>query len=94
LRVDPRFVFIPNQRMTAKPNAPPWLYADNLLILVCFLDPGQRSFAAFAKRCSLLAGPLEQERMSDHGRKQTKPAVFRVIAPLLRCNFAQAPKHA
>jgi hypothetical protein len=65
--------------------------ADNVLFLVRFLDPGQRSFAAFAKRGSLLAGPLAQETMSEQIRKQTKPA-GRAGEIVLRCNFARGPK--
>jgi hypothetical protein len=65
MRVDPALSFIPIRRDRVQPNAPPWLLADNLLILVCFLDPGQRSYAAFAKRDSLLAGPLNQKTMSE-----------------------------
>jgi hypothetical protein len=65
MRVDPALSFIPIRRDRVQPNAPSWLLADNLLILVCFLDPGQRSYAAFAKRGSLLAGPLNQKTMSE-----------------------------
>jgi hypothetical protein len=65
---------LPNRR-AVKPDAPPWLYADNLLILVCFLDPGQRSHAAFAKRDSLLAGSLAKRLcQTNHEDKQNRQA--------------------
>jgi hypothetical protein len=76
------------------PDAPPRILADNVLFLVRFLDPGQRSFAAFAKRDSLLAGPLELETMPGRRRKQTKPTLFHANEIVLRCNFAQASKRA
>jgi hypothetical protein len=59
-----------------EPHAPPWLLADNVLILVLFpLDPGRRSGAAFTKRCSLLAGPLANRLcQGDCENKQNRRA--------------------
>jgi hypothetical protein len=71
--------------------APLRLLADKILILVCFLDPGQRSDAAFAKRGSLLAGPLAKRLCQSADENKQQDAVSH-NETLLRCSFALLPK--
>jgi len=89
----PPLLYVPNRCLRLSPAAPLRLLADKILILVCFLDPGQRSYAAFTKRGSLLAGPLVK-RLCHHRRENKQnPGAWHRVRPL-RCNFAPAAKDA
>jgi hypothetical protein len=91
-RVDPAFSLCPQPVLQAFAwLAPLRLLADKILILVCFLDPGQRSDAAFAKRGSLLAGPLAKRLCQSADENKQQDAVSH-NETLLRCSFALLPK--
>jgi len=87
----PPLLYVPNRCLRLSPAAPLRLLADKILILVCFLDPGQRSDAAFAKRGSLLAGPLAKRLCQSADENKQQDAVSH-NETLLRCSFALLPK--
>jgi len=80
--------------MAFQPDAPPWLLADNVLIFVLFPRPWSAVWAAFSKRCSLLAGPLVTT-LCQHGceDKQNRHC-FAPMRDGMRRNFARTTKGA